>query len=215
MKLLVGLGNPGSEYADTRHNVGVRVVEYFARAHGIAFDEARFGSRFGVGRMPRAVPGATPGTPDTLPGPSLEVALLAPRTWMNRSGVAVAEAVAALPLGDPAESLLVVLDDVDLPFGRLRLRPSGGAGGHRGLADVLLRLERRDVPRLRFGVGRPPDGGDTADHVLAPFSAEEATRLPAAIARAAAAAAVALRSGVIAAMNVFNQENDSEATETG
>ncbi len=201
MKLLVGLGNPGPEYADTRHNVGVRVLEHFARAHGIAFGDARFASRFGVGSLRPATPG----------GATLAVALLAPQTYMNRSGSAVAEAVATLPIEDVASDLLVVFDDVDLPFGRLRLRASGGAGGHRGLDHVLACLDRRDVPRLRFGVGRPPEREDTKDHVLAPFSGDESARLPAVIARASDAAAVALREGVIAAMNHFNRGPEAPA----
>jgi PTH1 family peptidyl-tRNA hydrolase len=200
VKLLVGLGNPGPEYADTRHNIGVRVLEQLARHHGIAFGEHRFASRFGVGR---------------LRGDGLPVALLAPQTFMNRSGAAVAEAVRELSLDDPESDLLVVFDDVDLPFGRLRLRASGGAGGHRGLADVLLHLDRRDVPRLRFGVGRPPGSLETADHVLAPFSEAEAEQLPAAIGRATEAAVAALRDGVTAAMNVFNREPERDAGGAG
>ena len=211
MKLLVGLGNPGPEYADTRHNVGVRVLEHFAATHGIAFEASRFASRFGVGRMRPAAPG----------GAALDVALLAPQTYMNRSGSAVAEAVAGLAIEDPSTDLLVVFDDVDLPFGRLRLRPSGGAGGHRGLGHILECLGRRDIPRLRFGVGRPPGSDDTADHVLAPFSADEAARLPDAIARASAAARVALGEGVVSAMNHFNRDpsppeaEGSESAENG
>jgi PTH1 family peptidyl-tRNA hydrolase len=215
VKLLVGLGNPGPEYADTRHNVGVRVIEHFARVHRIDFGGSRFSSRFGIGRMDPAVP---PTPPEAEPPPSdasLEVALLAPQTFMNRSGAAVAEAVAGLALGGSPEPLLVVLDDVDLPFGRLRLRPSGGAGGHRGLAHILECLDRSDVPRLRFGVGRPAGSTETADHVLAPFSAEETALLPAAIERASAAASVALRSGVVAAMNAFNREAEASGTENG
>ena len=196
MKLLVGLGNPGPEYADTRHNVGVRVLEHFADANAIAFGASRFASRFGVGRM-RPTPGS---------GPSLEVALLAPETYMNRSGSAVAEAVAGLPVEDPSADLLVVFDDVDLPFGRLRLRPAGGAGGHRGLGHILECLARRDIPRLRFGVGRPPLSDETADHVLAPFSPDEAVRLPDAITRASDAVGVALADGVVSAMNRFNRD---------
>jgi len=137
VKLVVGLGNPGPRYADTRHNAGVRVLERFARDEGIALDERRYASRFGSGRLAGA--------------PGLGVALLAPETFMNRSGDAVAAAIAELGLGDVAGNLLVVLDDVDLPFGRLRLRAAGGAGGHRGLADVIERLARQDFARLRFG----------------------------------------------------------------
>ncbi len=195
MKLVVGLGNPGPRYADTRHNVGVRVLERFARAHRLALDARRFGSRFATGALADA-------------GPPLAVALLAPETFMNRSGEAVAEAVVELGIADVAADLLVLFDDVDLPFGRLRLRASGGAGGHRGLADVIERLARRDFARLRFGVGRPPDGADTADHVLESFSADEQALLAQRIERAVEAVTAALRSGITAAMNQYNGESD-------
>jgi PTH1 family peptidyl-tRNA hydrolase len=196
VKLVVGLGNPGPRYADTRHNVGVRVLEHFAGEHGLALDARRFASRFGTGEV-------------THGEGRLPVALLAPETFMNRSGEAVAEAVAQLGVADVATDLLVVLDDVDLPFGRLRLRPSGGSGGHRGLADVIERLARNDFARLRFGVGRPALEQDTVDHVLETFSAEERAVLPGHIARAARALEAALRVGVYAAMNEFNRDPDA------
>jgi PTH1 family peptidyl-tRNA hydrolase len=198
VKLVVGLGNPGPRYADTRHNAGVLVLERLAREHGIALGARRFGSRFGSGWLAGAEP-------------RVEVALLAPETFMNRSGGAVADAVAGLAIADVSCDLLVLLDDVDLPFGRLRLRASGGAGGQRGLADVIDRLGRRDFARLRFGVGRPGEDQETADHVLEPFSAAERERLPALVERAASAAAVALRSGIAIAMNEFNRETETTA----
>lgn len=191
-RLVVGLGNPGPGYADTRHNVGVRVLEHFAARCGAALDTRRYRSRFGAGALP-AAEGAEP----------LELGLLAPQTWMNRSGEAVAAALADLPVAEPAH-LIVVFDDVDLPFGRLRLRPGGGAGGHRGLADIIERLGRNDFPRLRVGVDRPPPGVDTAAWVLEPFSPSEAPRLPALLDRACEALECALREGVVPAMNRFN-----------
>jgi PTH1 family peptidyl-tRNA hydrolase len=194
VKLVVGLGNPGPQYADTRHNAGVLVLERVARELGVALGAQRFGSRFAIGRL---APAAT------------EVALLAPLTYMNRSGSAVAAALAELPIDEPSRDVLVVLDDVDLPFGRLRLRPEGGAGGHRGLADVIDRLGRGDIPRLRFGVGRPADGQDTVDHVLDAFTPAERERLPAHVERAARAVAAALQGGIIAAMNEFNRDPDA------
>ena len=196
MKLVVGLGNPGPRYADTRHNVGVRVLERFASDHGLALDAHRSASRFGSGSIANG-------------GERLDVALLAPETFMNRSGEAVAQAAAALELADVAADLLIVFDDVDLPFGRLRLRPSGGAGGHRGLADVIERLARRDFARLRFGVGRPAPEQDTRRHVLEEFSPAEQQALPDHIARAARAIEAALCVGVYAAMNEFNRDPDA------
>jgi PTH1 family peptidyl-tRNA hydrolase len=194
VKLLVGLGNPGARYAATRHNVGFRIAECFARRHGIALSEHRFGGRFGRGRLAR---------PDAAP---LEVGVLEPETWMNRSGACVAEALAELPVADPATDLLVAFDDVDLPFGRLRLRPDGGSGGHLGLRDVIEALGRTDLPRLRFGVGRPETALDTAEWVLMPFTAEEEARLAARLEAAAEAALTALCDGVRLAMDRFNAD---------
>lgn len=195
MRLVVGLGNPGPEYEDTRHNVGVRALEHFARAQHIALDERRFRSRFGRGRLRSA-----PGVPDP------ELALLAPQTFMNRSGDAVAEAVAELALEDPSRELWLVYDDVDLPFGRLRLRPGGSAGGHRGLADVIACLGRDDLPRLRIGVGRPSADRETAEHVLAGFDEAEQRALPALLERARLALETALGGEFERAMAEFNRE---------
>lgn len=201
MKLVVGLGNPGRRYEATRHSVGFRIVERFAARWGIELGELRFGGRLGRG----AVQGAE--------GGPLEVALFEPQTFMNRSGAAVAEALRGLGVEDPAADLLVVLDDVDLPFGRLRVRPSGGAGGHRGLGDVIDVLERSDFPRLRFGVGRPPAPLDTAEWVLEPFSEEEAAQLCERIEAASEALGSALLEGVAAAMNLFNRDPAPEAAD--
>ena len=197
MKLVVGLGNPGRRYEATRHSVGFRIVERFAARWGIELGERCFSGRFGRG----FVRGAE--------GEPLEVALLEPQTFMNRSGAAVGEALVGLGVEDPAADLLVVLDDVDLPFGRLRVRASGGAGGHRGLGDVIEALGRSDFPRLRFGVGRPLAPLDTAEWVLEPFSEEEAARLGERIEAASEALESVLLEGVVAAMNRFNR--DAEA----
>jgi PTH1 family peptidyl-tRNA hydrolase len=198
VKLVVGLGNPGRRYASTRHNVGFRIVDRFAEAQGIALDEERFGGRFGRGRI------GGPG------GEDLDVGLFEPQGFMNRSGEAVAEALRRLPVAQVDRDLLVALDDVDLPFGRLRLRPGGGAGGHRGLADVISRLGRSDLPRLRFGIGRPRLPMDTADWVLEAFSPEEEERLAPLLDRAATAVREALLLGVVAAMNRVNRTPDSD-----
>jgi PTH1 family peptidyl-tRNA hydrolase len=188
---VVGLGNPGPRHARTRHNLGFRVAERFAADHGIELLREEFGGRFGTGQIAGA-------------GAAVPVAVLEPMTLMNRSGEAVAEAVATLPVPDPARDLLVVLDDVDLPFGRLRLRPAGGSGGHRGLADVIERLARDDFARLRFGVGRSAGGHATADHVLEGFAPAEERALPELVARAADAVTLALTGGLAAAMDRYN-----------
>lgn len=194
MKLVVGLGNPGARYARTRHNAGCRVALRFAELQGFALDRERFGGRYGRARLAPAA------------GALLDVGVLVPQTFMNLSGDAVAEALGQLPVEDPARDLLVVLDDVDLPFGRLRLRAGGGAGGHRGLAHVLERLGRSDLPRLRFGVGRSAGAQGTADHVLEAFSEQEERALPERLEAAARATLVALVRGVEAAANLFNRD---------
>lgn len=183
MKLVVGLGNPGARYARTRHNAGCRVVERFAEIQRIPLERERFEGRFGRARIAWGE------------GGELDVGVLLPQTFMNLSGDAVAAALRGLPVADPSFDLLVVLDDVDLPFGRLRLRAAGGAGGHHGLAHVLERLGTSDLPRLRFGVGRPPGVRDTTDHVLSPFSSEEERALPERLEAAARAIELALVGG--------------------
>jgi PTH1 family peptidyl-tRNA hydrolase len=131
------------------------------------------------------------------------LAVLEPGTFMNRSGGSVAEAVGDLEI-DPGRDLLVVFDDADLPFGRLRLRGHGGDGGHNGLGDVLTWLETREVPRLRVGIGRPEGPMDTRDWVLGGFSPDEEAALPDLLRRAADAIDCFAAEGVVAAMNRFN-----------
>lgn len=190
MKLVVGLGNPGRRYGRTRHNVGVRLSERLRERWRLAEAGERFAGRFARGRV------ASLG--------DLDVGVLDPETFMNESGASVAEALHKLPVEDPSRDLLIAFDDADLPFGRLRLRAEGGDGGHRGLADVLARLGRRDVPRLRFGIGRPAVPMETADFVLAAFSPEEETALAGHLDRAALAVETFLLEGIGVAMNRFN-----------
>ena len=185
---MVGLGNPGPEYADSRHNAGFRVLGELARRHGMALArDRRLLGRFGRGRIC-----------------GVEAGLLEPHTYMNRSGLAVLAATTEFPLAELSSDLVVAYDDLDLPFGRLRIRPGGGAGGQKGLADIQTRLGRNDFPRLRFGIGRPPPGEDPVDYVLAPFDAEQQAVLADALERAADAIEAILGDGVQLAMNRFN-----------
>lgn len=194
MKLVVGLGNPGPRYAKTRHNAGFRIAECFAARHAIALDSERFGARFGRGRI------ATPA------GGSLDVGVLEPQGFMNLSGDAVALALSKLPVEEPSRDLLALVDDVDLPFGRLRLRAGGGAAGHKGLAHLIERLGRDDLPRLRFGIGRSLTPIDVTDWVLERFSPEQEQALPGLIASAADAIDAWLGEGLESAMNRFNRD---------
>jgi PTH1 family peptidyl-tRNA hydrolase len=190
-RLILGLGNPGEEYRDTRHNVGFRVVDELARRWRISLDRLECNSR--TGRL------------DGAGGVSGEVLLAQPQTYMNRSGYA-ARCFAELHQLEPA-SLLVVYDEVSLPLGRLRLRRSGSPAGHRGLESVIESLRTAEVPRLRLGVAPadgPPAGEDLVEFVLSPFAAGDRDAVEEMIRRAADAAETWLREGVEAAMNRFN-----------
>ena len=184
MKLIVGLGNPGREYADTRHNLGYRLVDVLAGRWGIDVSKRKFEGRCGAGHV-----GGEP------------VMLLKPTTYMNRSGQSVAAACGfykAAP-GD----VMIGLDDLDLPLGQIRVRRGGGAGGHRGLADALRQLASEAVPRVRIGIGRPRGPG-AIDHVLSRFTPAEAEAVAGAVERAADAVAMWLERGIEAAMNEYN-----------
>ena len=194
VKLVVGLGNPGRRYAATRHNVGFRIVERFAEQHGIALVKPKFDGLFGRGAL--RLPG----------GERLDVGVLEPQTYMNASGGSVCEALRFLPIEDAKRDLLVVFDDVDLPFGRLRIRPRGGAAGHQGLANVIERLGHGDFARLRFGVGRPISAMETADYVLQRFSADEERALADRVVDAASAVGDILVEGLTGAMNRYNPD---------
>ncbi len=194
MKLVVGLGNPGPRYARTRHIAGFRIAECFAARQAIALVSDLFVARFGRGRI------AAPA------GESVDVGVLEPQGFMNLSGDAVALALSKLPVEEPSRDLLVLVDDVDLPFGRLRLRAGGGAGGHKGLAHLIERLGRDDLSRLRFGVGRPVAPIDVTDWVLAKFSPDEEQALAPLIASAADAIDAWLYQGLEVAMNRFNRD---------
>lgn len=191
-RVVIGLGNPGPRYAGTRHNVGYDVVDRLAEAAGI---------RLGQG----------PGAYLSAEAPEQGLWLVRPTTFMNVSGEAVAAVRDAA--GVEPSALLVVLDDVALPLGTLRLRRRGSDGGHNGLASVIEALGTTEVPRLRLGVGaaRMPPPEFLAEFVLARFEPEERLAVDRMIARAAEAAQCWAESGIDAAMNVFNmQERDPE-----
>ena len=202
MKIVVGLGNPGVRYAATRHNVGARIVDRFAIECGILMADRRFNSRFGRGWLPQGAD-ESPGRPD------LDIGLLVPETTMNHSGEAVAEALRDLPVEEIHEDLLVVVDDLDLPFGHLRIRPRGGSAGHRGLEDISERIGTSEFPRLRFGIGRPEAENSAVDWVLQAFSEAEEVTLQEHIPLAAEAIGAILIDGVVPSMNRYNRGPDA------
>ena len=189
MKLIVGLGNPGREYRDTRHNVGFMVVDEIARRHGLewAMAPSQVPDAFVVKKF-----GANP------------VLLAKPLTFMNRSGDAVAALSRYYDIA-PAD-MLAVVDEVDLPFGRLRARARGSGGTHNGLRSLVERLGSTEFPRLRLGVGRGDARRDLADHVLSKFERDERDALDEFIARAADAAEMFAVDGIAKVMNVYNPE---------
>lgn len=182
--LVLGLGNPGAQYAGTRHNVGFEVVAEVLQRRGRGKWIARSSYELAViapGRM---------------------VAVARPLSYMNRSGAAALRVLRELEM--QAANMLVVVDDVDLPLGALRLRASGGPGTHNGLRD-LCDAVGSGFPRLRVGVGGAEEGIDLAQYVLAPFSPNERPRADAAVRRAADAVEAAIRDGLERAMNIYNR----------
>jgi PTH1 family peptidyl-tRNA hydrolase len=194
VKLIVGLGNPGPSYAKTRHNVGFMVVDQLLERHAKgAVPKARFQALTAEAEVKgeRAI-------------------LVKPTTFMNRSGLSVGEAIRFFKL-DAVQDLLVVVDDLYLPVGKIRLKPGGGTGGHNGLDDIHRALGRDDYPRLGVGVGVGPSGGrppmiEQADFVLSRFTQEEQVDLAPAISRAADAAETFVSRGLDAAMNAYNAD---------
>jgi PTH1 family peptidyl-tRNA hydrolase len=179
VRLVVGLGNPGPRYAGTRHNAGFLVVDELARRHGASFRAGRHGEEARLGR----------------------VRLLKPTTFMNRSGAAVQ--ALATKNGIPPEEILVVHDDLDLPLGRLRVRRGGGAGGQKGVRDVIDRLGP-DFARLKIGIDRPPPRWTTENWVLSRFRDDEAELVERVVDAAADGIETLLRDGVDTAANALN-----------
>jgi PTH1 family peptidyl-tRNA hydrolase len=198
MKLIVGLGNPGREYAGTRHNIGFEVIDRLA---------GRFGWS-GPGDFDRIARGKFEGLaadgPVSLPGRSEKVMLLKPLTFMNLSGRAVQAAVAFYQLA--TDDIMILLDDLALASGRIRLRAEGSSGGHNGLKDIEQALGTSRYPRLRVGIDPPPERVPGRDYVLGRFSDQQRPLIDRAVERAAEAVEVWMDQGLAAAMNKFNAD---------
>lgn len=193
--LIVGLGNPGRRYVNTRHNAGFMIVD---RLHELLPGGARR-SRFQAEYV------------ETRDG-DRKVVLAQPQTFMNDSGVAVGQLARWFKV--PRDRLLVVYDELDLPFGTIRLRGDGSAGGHNGMKSIISHLRSQEFSRLRVGIGRPP-AGSTVPYVLAPFSSLEQRELPRVIDLAAEASLAWLRDGVVSAMNDYNRRGGAVALQDG
>jgi len=189
--LVVGLGNPGKKYEKNRHNVGFMVLERLAQMHGLPDFKEKFGGAWTRGELAAG-------------GTRHPVALLQPLTFMNVSGDCVQPTAAFLKVDLP--QIIVVHDELDLPWRDVRLKVGGGHAGHNGLRSLIQRLGKPDFARVRVGVGRPPPGfkGDVADFVLHDFDSAERAELPDVVDRACAAVEKVAASGIAAAMNAVN-----------
>jgi PTH1 family peptidyl-tRNA hydrolase len=185
--LIAGLGNPGSQYRETRHNIGFMLADRLAARLGLSFSRLEAKALVTKGDYQ-----------------GRRLVLAKPQTYMNLSGQAVASLVRFYKV--PPEHLLVAYDEIDLPSGTLRLRSGGGTAGHKGMTSIVERLGTKDFPRLRLGVGRPPGRMDAADYVLQEFSTQEKAILPEILDRAVDAVIVFVTYGLEAAMNQYNGE---------
>ncbi len=188
-KLIVGLGNPGKEYAKTRHNVGFWCVDHIARMLGTTSFKEKWQAK-----VAESVIGGE------------RVYFMMPMTYMNDSGRAVGEAVHFLKQSDFENDLLVVYDDLDLPVGNIRLRAKGSAGGHNGMKSIIQAIGSSDFPRIRIGIGRPPFDITVRDFVLSGFGKSERELIDDAVERAAKAAVAACQEPFAIVMNVFNSQ---------
>jgi len=183
-KLIVGLGNPGRQYAHNRHNVGFQCLDRLAQAHDLSFTRRQANASLTLGKIA-----------------DVGVVLARPLAYMNLSGQAVRQLVSFYRLS--LEDILVIYDDLDLPLGTIRLRSEGGSGGHKGMRSIIEALSSQAFPRLRVGIGRPP-GNDAVSYVLSDFTADEQITLESVYEKVAAAVELFLREGIEAAMNVYN-----------
>ena len=191
MWLVVGLGNPGRKYSGNRHNAGFMVIDELVRRAGASEPRQRMGADISEGKL-----GGT------------KAIFCKPMEFMNDSGSAVGRALSFWKI--PPAQALVVHDDMDLDYGRLKLMEGGGTGGHNGLRSIVAEIGTGDFCRLRFGIGRPPPKWEGADYVLADFSAQEQQNLPNLIKEAADAAEGIVNDGLVSAMNTFNRRKKSE-----
>jgi len=184
---VVGLGNPGKNYEGTRHNVGFDAIDLLAYRNNIKINKIKFKSVYGEGIIGNN-----------------KVILLKPQTYMNNSGMAVLDLYNFYKL--PIENIIVVVDDIDIEFGTIRVKAKGSAGSHNGMKSIIYHLQSEKFPRVKIGVGQKKEGQDLADFVLSRFSREERDKIDLAIEKAALAVETIITAGVEKAMNQFNSK---------
>jgi PTH1 family peptidyl-tRNA hydrolase len=185
MRIIIGLGNPGPRYRDTRHNIGFRCVDLMAQKWDIKVTERRARAVLGRGRHLEE-----------------DIVLAKPRTFMNHSGEGIAYLVARF--GVKPQDLVVVYDEMALPVGKLRLRPSGSDAGHNGIKSIIAALSTQDFPRIRVGIGKPREEGNHVAHVIGGFSGDESPIIASAVERVVEAVDCLLQEGIDRAMSRFN-----------
>lgn len=183
--IVVGLGNPGKEYRDTRHNIGFNTIDLLAKNNGIKINKIKFNSVYGEGRIG-----------------GRKLILVKPQTYMNNSGISVLAWYNFYKL--PVENILVIVDDIDIDFGTIRIRKSGSAGSHNGLKSIIKSLGTQDVPRIKIGVGDKKEGQDLASFVLSRFAKNQKKEIQAALEKATRATESIIKYDIDRAMNDFN-----------
>lgn len=185
MKVIIGLGNPGKKYEETRHNVGFMTIDKISKEWGIPVQQAKFRALVGEGRIDFE-----------------KVLLVKPQTYMNLSGESVVEILHFYKLTE--EDIVVIYDDLDLPLGQLRLREKGSAGGHNGIKSIIQHLGTQEFKRIKIGIDRPLPGRSVSDYVLQTFSASDTETIQKAIEQAAKASAAWTKESFLQVMNRFN-----------
>ena len=187
MKIIAGLGNPGAEYAQTKHNVGFMLVDALAEQLGVSSWKDAFSSLVGEARIGGE-----------------KIFLVKPQTYMNDSGKALRPMLSYYKID--ASDLIVIHDDMDIPAGTVRIRSKGGSGGHNGIKSIISHIGTESFPRVRIGIGRPPAGSTVINHVLAPFSPEDAALVRDAISYLLPAVECIVTDGIDMAMNRYNPQ---------
>jgi PTH1 family peptidyl-tRNA hydrolase len=187
-RLVVGLGNPGKSYSATRHNIGFMVIDALAETYSVPVEKRKPGVRFGEGKIE-----------------GLKIFLAKPMSYMNRSGPTVRRF--AEYFGISGEEILVIHDDIDLAFERIKIKRKGGHGGHNGIRSKTDDFGNGDFARIRIGIGRPEGPGEVTDYVLGKFSSEENEKLERVISKAGDAVVTILRDGIQEGMKIFNKHN--------
>ena len=189
MFVVIGLGNPGKDYINTRHNVGFDTIDLLANRNNIRVNKIKFKSVYGEGSI---------GGKKTI--------LLKPQTYMNNSGMAVLDLYNFYKL--PIENIIVIVDDVDIEFGTIRIRQKGSAGSHNGLKSIIYHLQSEDFPRIKIGIGEKREGQDLASFVLSKFGKDERIDIDSTIEKAALATEAIINYDINRAMNEFNSKGN-------